>query len=154
ARGRAHALARRRAGGPPLRRGRPLHDCRHHRALRRRLGPCDEDAHARGVREPAPLARGRVEPPERQGLTPCVGAPARARLAPMIDLYTSATPNGHKASIMLEELGLPYEVRAISLDRGQQKEPWYEAINPNGRIPTIVDRDNGDFAVFESGAIL
>jgi GST-like protein len=72
----------------------------------------------------------------------------------MIDLYTSATPNGHKASIMLEEVGLPYEVRAISLDRGQQKEPWYEKLNPNGRIPTIVDRDNDDFTVFESGAIL
>jgi hypothetical protein len=72
----------------------------------------------------------------------------------MIDLYTSATPNGHKASIMLEELGLPYEVRAIWLAENEQKEAWYTAINPNGRIPTIVDRDNGNFAVFESGAIL
>ena len=72
----------------------------------------------------------------------------------MIDLYTAATPNGHKASIMLEELGLPYEVRAIRLQEGEQKEPWYEKLNPNGRIPTIVDRDEGDFAVFESGAIL
>jgi glutathione S-transferase len=72
----------------------------------------------------------------------------------MIDLYTAATPNGHKASIMLEELGLPYEVRAIRLQEGEQKEAWYEKLNPNGRIPTIVDRDNGDFAVFESGAIL
>ena len=72
----------------------------------------------------------------------------------MIDLYTAATPNGHKASIMLEELGLPYEVRAIRLQEGEQKEPGYEKLNPNGRIPTIVDRDEGDFAVFESGAIL
>ena len=72
----------------------------------------------------------------------------------MIELYTAATPNGHKVSIMLEELGLPYEVRAIRLSENEQKEPWYTNLNPNGRIPTIVDRDNGDFAVFESGAIL
>jgi len=55
---------------------------------------------------------------------------------------------------MLEEVGLPYEVRAISLLQGEQREPWYLRLNPNGRIPTIVDRDEGDFAVFESGAIL
>lgn len=72
----------------------------------------------------------------------------------MIDLYTSATPNGHKASIALEELGLPYEVHAINLMAGEQKRPEYLKLNPNGRIPTIVDRDLGDFAVFESGAIL
>jgi glutathione S-transferase len=72
----------------------------------------------------------------------------------VIELYTAATPNGHKVSIMLEELGLPYEVRAIRLSENEQKEPWYTNLNPNGRIPTIVDRDNGDFAVFESGAIL
>jgi len=72
----------------------------------------------------------------------------------MIELYTAATPNGWKASIMLEEVGLPYEVRAISLLQGEQREPWYLRLNPNGRIPTIVDRDEGDFAVFESGAIL
>ncbi|MCY1273593.1 Disulfide-bond oxidoreductase YfcG [compost metagenome] len=72
----------------------------------------------------------------------------------MIDLYTAATPNGHKASIALEELGLPYEVHALSFDRREQKSPEFLRINPNGRIPAIVDRDNGDFAVFESGAIL
>ena len=72
----------------------------------------------------------------------------------MIELYTAATPNGHKVSIMLEELGLPYEVRAILLADNEQKEPWYTALNPNGRIPTIVDRDNDGFSVFESGAIL
>ena len=72
----------------------------------------------------------------------------------MIDLYTAATPNGHKASVALEELGLPYTVRALNLPANEQKEPWFLAINPNGRIPAIVDREAGDFAVFESGAIL
>ncbi len=72
----------------------------------------------------------------------------------MIDLYTAATPNGQKASVCLEELGLPYTVRALDLSALEQKEPWYLAINPNGRIPAIVDRDADDFAVFESGAIL
>lgn len=72
----------------------------------------------------------------------------------MIDLYTASTPNGWKASVMLEELGLPYEVKALRLGRNEQKSPEYLKINPNGRIPAIVDRDEGDFAVFESGAIL
>ena len=72
----------------------------------------------------------------------------------MIDLFTAPTPNGWKVSIMLEELGLPYTVHPINLLEGQQKEPWFLKINPNGRIPAIIDRDEGDFAVFESGAIL
>ena len=72
----------------------------------------------------------------------------------MIDLYTAATPNGFKASIALEELGLAYEVHALDLGAGQQREPAYLGINPNGRIPAIVDRDEGDFAVFGSGANL
>lgn len=72
----------------------------------------------------------------------------------MIDLYTAPTPNGWKASICLEELGLPYEVHTINLLAGEQKAPEYLRINPNGRIPGIVDRDEGNFAVFESGAIL
>src|SRR4028119_1023358 len=72
----------------------------------------------------------------------------------MIDLYTAATPNGWKASITLEELALTYEVKLIDLASGAQKEPWFTAINPNGRIPAIVDRDEGGFPVFESGAIL
>ena len=72
----------------------------------------------------------------------------------MIDLYTAATPNGHKVSIVLEELGLPYRVHALSFDEKEQKSEDFLKINPNGRIPAIVDRANGDFAVFESGAIL
>jgi glutathione S-transferase len=72
----------------------------------------------------------------------------------MIDLYTAATPNGYKASVALEELELPYELHWLKLSDGDQKQPWFLRINPNGRIPAIVDRDAGDFAVFESGAIL
>jgi glutathione S-transferase/GST-like protein len=72
----------------------------------------------------------------------------------MIDLYTAATPNGHKISIALEELELPYELHVLDLGKNEQKEPWFTAINPNGRIPAIIDRANDNFAVFESGAIL
>ena len=72
----------------------------------------------------------------------------------MIDLYTAATPNGFKVSIALEELGLPYRVIPLDFSTMEQKKPEFLAINPNGRISAIVDRDNGDFAVFESGAIL
>ena len=72
----------------------------------------------------------------------------------MIDLYTAATPNGHKISIALEELVLPYTLHTLKLSEGEQKQPWFLAICPNGRIPAIVDRAAGDFAVFESGAIL
>jgi glutathione S-transferase len=72
----------------------------------------------------------------------------------MIDLFTAPTPNGWKASIMLEELGLPYAVHPINLVEGVQKQDWFQHINPNGRIPAIIDRDADDFAVFESGAIL
>jgi GST-like protein len=72
----------------------------------------------------------------------------------MIELFTAATPNGWKVSIALEELGLPYTVRPIALGKLEQKEEWFLEINPNGRIPAIIDHGNGDFAVFESGAIL
>ncbi len=72
----------------------------------------------------------------------------------MIDLYTWATPNGWKASCTLEEMGLDYNVHPVDITSGDQKLPEYVAKNPNGRIPTIVDRDNDDFVVFESGAIM
>lgn len=72
----------------------------------------------------------------------------------MIDLYTFSTPNGWKASVVLEELGLPYETHVVDISAGQQHEPAFLRINPNGRIPAIVDREQGDLAVFESGAIL
>lgn len=75
-------------------------------------------------------------------------------MRPMIDLYTAATPNGHKASIALEELGLPYALKVLDLTAGEQKHPDFLAINPNGRIPAIVDHEAGGFAVFESGAVL
>jgi glutathione S-transferase len=72
----------------------------------------------------------------------------------VIELLTSPTPNGHKISIALEEMELAYRVRAIDLGARQQKEAWFLALNPNGRIPVIIDHDNDDFVVFESGAIL
>ena len=72
----------------------------------------------------------------------------------MIELYTSPTPNGYKVSIMLEETGMDYSVHPIDLGKGEQKSPEFLAMNPNGRIPVIVDHENDDFVVFESGAIL
>jgi glutathione S-transferase len=72
----------------------------------------------------------------------------------MIELYTAPTPNGWKVSILLEELEMPYEVKPVALDKLEQKSERFLAINPNGRIPAIVDRDADDLAIFESGAIL
>jgi GST-like protein len=70
-----------------------------------------------------------------------------------IELYTYQTPNGHKASIMLEEIGLPYGVRMIDIEKGDQNKPEFLALNPNNKIPVIVDWEAGR-TVFESGAIL
>ena len=71
----------------------------------------------------------------------------------MINLYTFTTPNGRKASIMLEEVGLAYNVHKIDITKNEQFTPEYIAINPNSKIPAIVDQDTG-ITVFESGAIL
>ncbi|MCP3907956.1 MAG: glutathione S-transferase [Oceanicoccus sp.] len=72
----------------------------------------------------------------------------------MIDLYTAPTPNGHKVSCTLEALELEYNTHFVNITEGEQKKPDFLAINPNGRIPAIVDRDAGDFPIFESGAIM
>jgi GST-like protein len=75
----------------------------------------------------------------------------------MIELYTWGTPNGKKVSIMLEEIGLSYEVHPIDISRGDQMKPEYLAINPNNKIPAIIDTDGPGgkpFTLFESGAIL
>jgi GSH-dependent disulfide-bond oxidoreductase len=71
----------------------------------------------------------------------------------MIDLYTFTTPNGRKVSIALEEMGLPYNVHKIDISKGEQFTPEYIAINPNSKIPAIIDPDEA-ITVFESGAIL
>ncbi|MEJ2513804.1 MAG: glutathione S-transferase N-terminal domain-containing protein [Gammaproteobacteria bacterium] len=73
---------------------------------------------------------------------------------PAIELYTAPTPNGRKISIALEEMDIPYQVHHVRLSAGDQRRPEFLAISPNGRIPAIVDRDAGDLALFESGAIL
>lgn len=75
----------------------------------------------------------------------------------MIDLYTWTTPNGRKVSIMLEECGLPYRVHPINIGKGDQFTPEFVAIDPNSKIPAIVDQqgpDGGPYPLFESGAIL
>ena len=71
----------------------------------------------------------------------------------MIELYTAGTPNGWKVSMALEEMALPYEVHLINLGKGEQRDPDYLKICPNGRIPAIIDTEAG-ISVFESGAIL
>lgn len=71
----------------------------------------------------------------------------------MIELYTHTTPNGQKPAILLEELQLPYQIHQVNIGKGEQFSPEYIAINPNSKIPAIIDRDS-DMTVFESGAIL
>ena len=72
----------------------------------------------------------------------------------MIDLYTWHTPNGRKVSIMLEEIGIPYNVFSINIAKDEQFQPHFLKISPNNRIPAIIDKDNKDYSLFESGAIL
>ena len=72
----------------------------------------------------------------------------------MIHLYTASTPNGHKVSCLLEALEMPYEAHAINLAEGEQFKSDFLKISPNGRIPAIVDTDNDDLSIFESGAIM
>lgn len=72
----------------------------------------------------------------------------------MIDFYTAATPNGYKISIALEEMGLDYELKLIDFSKKEQHSLEYLKVSPNGKIPAIVDHDNGGFALAESGAIL
>jgi len=80
-----------------------------------------------------------------------------AAMAP-IKLYTAATPNGYKVSIILEELkaayGVEYEFQTLSFAKNEQKEPWFLKINPNGRIPAITDPNRGNFNVFETAAVI
>jgi GST-like protein len=82
------------------------------------------------------------------------GGPAPDSDRGVIDLYSAATPNGWKASVALEELELPYELHRVDLGKGEQKSESFLSMNPNGRIPVIVDREARDRVVFESGAIL
>ena len=72
----------------------------------------------------------------------------------MIDLYTAATPNGWKVSIAFEEMELPYNPIVLKLSERKQHEEWFYQMNPNGRIPVIVDHDLEDLTIFETGAIM
>ena len=72
----------------------------------------------------------------------------------MIDLYSWQTPNGRKVSIMLEEIGIDYNVFPINIGKDEQFQPHFLEISPNNRIPAIIDRDNNNYSLFESGAIL
>ncbi len=72
----------------------------------------------------------------------------------MIDFYSAPTPNGYKISIALEEMELEYQLKVVDLSAGAQKEAAFLAMNPNGRIPVIVDHEADDLIIFESGAIL
>jgi GSH-dependent disulfide-bond oxidoreductase len=85
------------------------------------------------------------------------GRSERNRKDEMIDLYTWSTPNGRKISILLEEVGLPYRVHPVNIGKGEQFRPEFVAINPNSKIPAIVDGEGPDGApvrLMESGAIL
>jgi len=77
----------------------------------------------------------------------------RNEVTTVIDLYTWTTPNGRKASIMLEEVGLPYEAHAVDIGKDEQFKPEFLKISPNNRIPAIVDRDTG-ISLMESAALM
>lgn len=70
---------------------------------------------------------------------------------PEITLYTYGTPNGHKASVTIEELGIKYTAKSVDISKNVQKEPWFLKINPNGRIPALTD---GSQRLFETGSIM
>src|SRR3546814_17867930 len=74
----------------------------------------------------------------------------------MLDLYAWPTPNAHKVSILLEEIGMPYNVIPVDISKGEQFEPEFLKISPNNRMPALVDHDapGGPLAIFESGAIM
>ncbi|KAI2628800.1 glutathione S-transferase [Hypoxylon sp. NC1633] len=95
-------------------------------------------------------------PPQRQDTE--MAEPTGLIAKSGIELLTFSTPNGYKASILLEELkaayGKDYTFQSIHIGKNTQKQPWYTALSPNGRIPVIVDHDRGDFAVFEGLSIL
>ena len=74
--------------------------------------------------------------------------------SPNIELLTAGTPNGQKISIFLEELGIPYKTTSIDLSKDEQKSSSFLKVNPNGRIPAIIDHTRNSYAVFESGAIM
>ncbi|RPD62774.1 glutathione S-transferase C-terminal-like protein [Lentinus tigrinus ALCF2SS1-6] len=109
------------------------------------------------ARRVAETARGASQPRVAAARANCYSTATSPSSKPL-QLYTAGTPNGHKVSILLEELqaqyGLRYDVHPIDISKGTQKEPWFIKLNPNGRIPVIVDPNRGDFAVFETAAIL
>jgi len=87
-----------------------------------------------------------------------VASPFQERRMPRpIELWYWPTPNGWKVSIVLEEMGLPYEMKPVNIGAGEQFAPAFQAISPNGRMPAIIDPDGPDgrpLSIFESGAIL
>ena len=78
----------------------------------------------------------------------------REEISQMIEFYTFFTPNGRKVAIMLEETGIEYNTHTIHIGKDEQFDPEFLKISPNNKIPAIVDRDNNDYSLFETGAIL
>ena len=118
---------------------------------------------SRNANRLARTGSGRADPPGAEGedrrrgrcaILPAAASRFTARETRVIDLYSFPTPNGHKASVTLEELEIPYESHVVNIGAGEQKQESFLKLNPNGRIPAIVDRDAGGLAVFESGAIM